>query len=534
MRNALAGVLPALAGSFALSVVVKATLVLLVGLCAAWLARRSRASVRHLVLALTFAALLVLPAAAVLVPGATIPSRAAAPAKPSTTERPRAPRQALPMPAAPARTQSPSWSPPSLATSLAATWAAVAAMLSASFALSLWRLRRIRRSAAPWPRGRARLETLAAAAGIRARRVEIVLHRADEGPFTWGVARHSVVLPRDAAGWSDEVLDRTLVHELEHIRRADWLVHVAARAVCCAYWFHPLVWMAWRRLRLSGERACDDAVLEIADDVEYAQQLVTLAELTCARRRPVLAIAGRSDLAERIAAVLERGQLRGRAGARAVTAACAGGAVLVMALGPLKVAGAAVCVGRPLHARVAQAAPRVPPRAAALGPALIEAARRGDLAGVDALLDAGADANATVPGDGSPLIVAACEGRAAVVRRLLDRGASPGLAVRGDGNPLIVAAREGRLDIVAVLLDRGAPIDAIVPDDENALIQASAAGQLEAVKLLVKRGADVNARAWAAMSGQPPRGEWRTPLGQARRGGHTAVVDVLRAAGARQ
>ena len=33
-----------------------------------------------------------------------------------------------------------------------------------------------------------------------------------------------------------------------------------ARVVCAFYWFHPLVWVAWHRLRLDSERACDDGV----------------------------------------------------------------------------------------------------------------------------------------------------------------------------------------------------------------------------------------------------------------------------------
>ena len=45
------------------------------------------------------------------------------------------------------------------------------------------------------------------------------------------------------------------------------------------YWFHPLVWMAWRRLRLEAEKACDDAVLREAGPEAYADQLVTLARL---------------------------------------------------------------------------------------------------------------------------------------------------------------------------------------------------------------------------------------------------------------
>ena len=38
-------------------------------------------------------------------------------------------------------------------------------------------------------------------------------------------------------------------------------MQILARAVAAFYWFHPLVWMAWRRLCLEAERSCDDAVV---------------------------------------------------------------------------------------------------------------------------------------------------------------------------------------------------------------------------------------------------------------------------------
>jgi len=171
-------------------------------------------------------------------------------------------------------------------------------------------------------------------------------------------------------------------------------------------------------------------------------------------------------------------------------------------------------------------------RPSRLDEALYEAAERGDLAEINELLNAGANVNCALDGDGSPLIGAARKGRLAAVRLLLDRGADPNLAVPGDGNPLIVAASEGHADVVLLLLDRGSNIDQIVPGDENALIQASGEGHLQVVKLLVARGADVNARAWAERALEPPSGEWRTPLSMARKGGHEAVVAFLLAAGA--
>ena len=78
-------------------------------------------------------------------------------------------------------------------------------------------------------------------------------------------------------------------------------------------WFHPLVWIASRRLSLEAERACDDAVLRGGDMTAYAEQLVALARrLKNHDRRPVLSMANRSDLSTRISAVLDRDQRRGR------------------------------------------------------------------------------------------------------------------------------------------------------------------------------------------------------------------------------
>ena len=67
MRTLLADAVLAIGGSFAASLLVKATLALGLALIASRLARRSRAAVRHVVLAAAFAMLLALPAAAFLI-----------------------------------------------------------------------------------------------------------------------------------------------------------------------------------------------------------------------------------------------------------------------------------------------------------------------------------------------------------------------------------------------------------------------------------------------------------------------------------
>ena len=164
--------------------------------------------------------------------------------------------------------------------------------------------------------------------------------------------------------------------------------------------------------------------------------------------------------------------------------------------------------------------------------ALYEAAQNGDITEIGTLLNAGANVNAAITGDGSPLLGAARAGKLDAVRFLLDRGADPNLAIPGDGSALIAASRSGHVDVVKLLLDRGADVDQVVPDDENALIQACGAGRLEVAKLLISRGANVNARVWIDRSHDNPNGEWRSPLSMARRGAQEAMANYLLSLGA--
>ena len=540
----------AVARSVELSLLAKATLVMGVGLTAAWLSRRARASVRHLGLSATFVALIALPAMWALAPAMAIhvpvvePETVAAVDPGAST--PRASAAQTPLPLAP-KASIASWTLPSPLTLVRSVWAAGATFVLCSLGLALWRLTRLRRRALPWIEGLEQVRALASEAGV-GRPVEIVLHEAIVAPFTCGFRRPAIVLPADAPQWDAADLRRAVLHELEHVRRGDWLMQLIARVACAIYWFHPLVWVSWRRLGLEAERACDDAVVQRTDSLAYAEQLVSLAQRMSVAAAPVLGMANRSDLSTRVSALLDQGQPRGRAGMWSVATTLAVTAVAVSIIAPLHavavVPGADATVetqtsspaqtkpGKPVVEEVVVT--RRAPRRSGLVRALFEAAEQGDLDEINELINAGADVNGTLPGDGSALIAAARHNHFAAARLLLDRGAKPDLPVEGDGSPLIAAAGEGDTEIVGLLLDRGASIDQVVPGDENALIQASANGHLPVVRLLVTRGADVNARVWVGRLRQQSDGEWRTPLSQARKGGHTAVVEFLISKSARE
>jgi beta-lactamase regulating signal transducer with metallopeptidase domain/ankyrin repeat protein len=538
----------ALSRSPELSILLKATVLLALALVVVRMAARARASVRHLVLASTFAALAALPLVIAAVPGVQV-DIALPPSQPARTVA-AAPVATVIHPSTAAPVAAPGWVSPSWTTIMLVLWAGGALLQLGFLGWQLLRLRRIQRAGVPWLEGRDLARLLAAECGIRGP-VDVLLHEDIPAPVTCGALRPVILLPFDVPGWSDDDLRRALIHELEHVRRGDWAMQRVARVTVACYWFHPLVWVAWRRLCLEAERAADDAVLRTAPSAEYAGQLVGLARSMGNRAaHPVPGMANRSDLSARVSAMLDSNQRRGRAGFLAAAGAAAAAALVLAAIGPL------TAVAQSSRPRVAAALDKALYEAAAAGDLqdieellksgasvnavvhgdgtpLLGAARKGRLAAVTLLLGRGADPNVPVPGDGTALIAAAAGGHGNIVSLLLDRGADPNLGVPGDGNPLIMAASEGHAEMVSLLLGRGARMEEVVPGDENALCKASEQGQLDVVKLLVNRGANVNVRIWVEHA-RGREGEWRSPLIMARRGGHQPVIDFLIASGARE
>ena len=524
------------------SLLVKATVVLALGLAAAAAGRRARASVRHVWIAATLGSLALLPVVAVMAPDVPIqvPERYASLAPSSASPMVTTDERATLIPEATsgsvsrenAASRLPSW--PAL---VRGVWLGGAALALAALALSLVRVRRIRQHGLPRPDLMPLTQSLAREARVR-RPIDVLEHEIVPAPLTCGFWRPAIVLPLDAREWSDADLRRALVHEIEHVVRGDWAVQVAARAIGAVYWFHPLVWVAWRGLCLEAERACDDAVVRSADRADYADQLVLLARRFAAPAA-MLGMANRSDLSARVRALLDERQRRGSASAMTAAAALMAAVVVVGTIAPVRAVAPAQDPPREpgrvfAYTRGGRTEPqrrKEPGRASAVDRALLEAAGDGDLAGIDKLLQAGANVNAKVEGDGSPLIAASRANRLAAVKLLLDRGADPNLGVEGDGAALIAASREGALSVMTLLLDRGANIELIVPGDENALINAAASGHLDAVKLLVARGANVNSQVW--VEGPEGKGTWRTPLSEARRERQADVAAFLAASGAR-
>ncbi len=133
-------------------------------------------------------------------------------------------------------------------------------------------------------------------------------------PCTWGTFRPTILLPTIGVDWTEARRRQVVVHELAHVVRFDCLTHLVGRVACAVYWFNPLAWVAARQARVARELACDDAVLNDGGlPSDYADLL-----LETARTAPygaeiptaALAMARRSQIGDRLLAILD--PVRGR------------------------------------------------------------------------------------------------------------------------------------------------------------------------------------------------------------------------------
>ena len=201
---------------------------------------------------------------------------------------------------------------------------------------------------------------------------------------------------------------------------------------------------------------------------------------------------------------------------------------------------------------LAAAAPPVAAAPAELAEAeasLIAAARAGDGAAVEALLDGALDVNApetggmtalhwAVQGDAddvvgllldagadatrlnrygvAPLTLAATNGNAVIVSRLLAAGADPNRRLADGETVLMTAARTGRADVIQALLAAGAdPNASEAARGQTALMWAAAENNADAIGALVANGADVSARTGDPAAGEPG-GVFSTEVGLTR------------------
>jgi ankyrin repeat protein len=203
------------------------------------------------------------------------------------------------------------------------------------------------------------------------------------------------------------------------------------------------------------------------------------------------------------------------------------------------------------------------PTVAAEPQPLIEAAKGRDWTTLRALVERGADVNATEPDgatalhwasywdavDAAELLLragadpkaandlgatalwnAALNGNEPMVRALLAAGADPNAALLSGETPVLTAARTGSEQVLELLLAAGGDANSRATRAQTALMWAAAQGHADAMRVLLRYGADVHARSdtWSQMMAVPPHAD---PANQQSvpHGGQTALLFAVRA-----
>ncbi|MDX9857888.1 MAG: TonB family protein [candidate division Zixibacteria bacterium] len=151
-------------------------------------------------------------------------------------------------------------------------WLSGAAYLAVRMAAGRIVVLRLRRRALPFADTESRALAVAAA-GIPSQ--VIVLIGPAVVPFVSGLTRPFIMLPENSRQWTTEKLRIVLQHEYAHIRQGDSVWMILAGLFRALHWFNPLAHITYGRLVSETEKSCDDAVLALGTSPDsYASYLI--------------------------------------------------------------------------------------------------------------------------------------------------------------------------------------------------------------------------------------------------------------------
>jgi beta-lactamase regulating signal transducer with metallopeptidase domain len=158
------------------------------------------------------------------------------------------------------------------------------------------------------PAWRVLLERIVALVSLR-RPVRLKTHPEVLVPLTWGWRRPVVLFPAGAGDWPAEERSSALLHELAHVKRADFLAMVLVRTSLALFWWNPLCWVVYSEILKAQEIACDELVLRAGiRPSTYAASLLAFRRSAGLGWNPSAALPGmlgRSSFQERLAAILK-------------------------------------------------------------------------------------------------------------------------------------------------------------------------------------------------------------------------------------
>jgi GWxTD domain-containing protein len=126
-------------------------------------------------------------------------------------------------------------------------------------------------------------------------------------PLVVGQLRPAILVPIGfLSGLPAEQVELLLIHELAHIRRADYAINILQTFAESVMFYNPAVWWISNLIRIEREHCCDDAVVEATNNAcVYAAALTALEENRSRHAQLAMAATG-GPLMTRIRRVLHQ------------------------------------------------------------------------------------------------------------------------------------------------------------------------------------------------------------------------------------
>jgi bla regulator protein BlaR1 len=319
--------------------------------------------------------------------------------------------------------------------------------------------------------------------GLR-RAIRLVENGQVQSPAIMGLFHPALLLPTDVrAKFDARELRFIFLHELAHLKRGDVLVQALIAVLQILHWFNPVLWLAFRQMRIDREPATDALVLSRAGEGEkerYGLMLIKLLEHFNQRH----------SLATLVGILEDKGQFKRRFSLIAkFTRGAYGWSLLGVGL---VIALAWLCLTKSKTTSVQGATP-IPTGAKASNPSikdLIASAQKGDVAEMGRLLQMGVDINGH-ESDRTPLLKAAESNQLGATKFLLQKGADPNV-VSDTGYGYTALSLAKTPEIADLLLAAGAHLDATLYNRGVPIVYNTVSeGRPEMLNWFIAHGVDV-------------------------------------------
>jgi len=147
----------------------------------------------------------------------------------------------------------------------------------------------------------------AAYLGIK-KEVKIYFSNIIKSPVTIGFLKPLILVPVASINHlTTDQLEALLLHELAHIKRADYLINILQSIIEIILFFNPFVQLLGRLIKKERENSCDDWVLQFQyKPAVYAEALLRIASISSVASFAMNATGNNNDLLSRVKRMLNK------------------------------------------------------------------------------------------------------------------------------------------------------------------------------------------------------------------------------------